>query len=233
MPAELSPIRITGLRAVVFDLDDTLYPEQAYAFSGFAAVGEWLRSRVSCEFDPTERMKALFLAGERGHIFDRLLTEIRHADAKTLVPEMIECYRMHAPRIELHADARAAIPAWRGRFRLGLISDGTLAMQQAKVAALGLTRLLDEVILTGQWEPAYGKPHTRAFELMETRLRLHGQALVYIADNCGKDFIAPRQLGWRTVCVRRPAGIYRDVQPPPGGEPEHEVHSLVQLDLSA
>ena len=28
------------LRAVVFDLDDTLYPESAYVRSGFRALGE-------------------------------------------------------------------------------------------------------------------------------------------------------------------------------------------------
>jgi putative hydrolase of the HAD superfamily len=122
---------------------------------------------------------------------------------------MIECYRMHIPQIEFHPDARAAIHAWRGRFRLGLISDGTLAMQQAKVKALGLDPLLDEIILTGQWGPAYGKPHARAFELMETRLNLHAQALVYIADNCGNDFVAPRQWAGETCGVRRPWNLPR------------------------
>jgi FMN phosphatase YigB (HAD superfamily) len=31
---------------------------------------------------------------------------------------------------------------------------------------------------------------------------------VYIGDNLKKDFAAPRALGWHTVCVRRPDGVY-------------------------
>ena len=232
MPPEPATIRIPGLRAIILDLDDTLYPEQAFAFSGFTAVSTWLRTQIDCPFDPAERMRTLFLAGEHRHIFDCLLTTLRHPNPQALLPEMIRRYRTHIPHIDLHPDARAAIDRWRGHFRLGLISDGTLAMQQAKVDALGLNDLLDEIILTGQWEEGYGKPHPRAFELMENRLGLHGPELVYVADNCGKDFVAPNARGWRTVWMRRPGSVYCDIPPAPGGQPQFQVQFFPQLDLS-
>lgn len=231
MPTELPAVHLTGVQAVVLDLDDTLYPEQAYAFSGFAAVGAWLRGRVACAFDPAERMRALFLAGERGHIFDCLLAELAVPDAPALLPEMIQCYRTHRPAIAFHPDARLALDRWRGRFRMGLISDGPLAMQQAKVDALGLSAMLDEIVLTGQWGAEYSKPHPRAFEHLEAKFSIRGPALVYVADNCAKDFVAPRQLGWQTIWVHRPGSVYYDAKPPPNGKPEHQVESLSQLDL--
>jgi putative hydrolase of the HAD superfamily len=232
MPTDSPTARLTGIRAVILDLDDTLYPEQAYAFSGFQAVSDWLRGQMDCPFDPAERMRAIFLTGQRQHVFDRLLAELEHPEARALIPQMLQCYRDHVPQIALHDDARAAIRAWHGCFPLGLISDGTLPVQEKKVQALGLPGLFDEIILTGCWEPAYWKPHARAFELMENRLGIHGPALVYIADNCAKDFVAPRLLGWRTVWIQRPGGVYCDVPPPPGGQPEFHVHSLPQVDLS-
>lgn len=226
-------IRITGLQAVVFDLDDTLYPEQSYAFSGFEAVAAWLDKKIKCPADAAQRMRELYLTGDRGHVFDRLLAEYGHPDPQSLIPEMIQCYRTHQPRLSLHSDARAALEAWRGRFRLGLISDGPLTMQQSKVQALGLAPLLDEIILTDAWGPEHWKPHPRAFETLEARFGCRGPALVYIADNCGKDFVAPRRLGWRTVWLRRPGGVYCDTPAPHHGEPEWQVASLDKLDLSS
>lgn len=231
MPTERPPIRLPGLQAVILDLDDTLYPEQAYAFSGFAVVSDWLRARLDCPFDPAEHMRSLFLAGQHRQIFDRVLADLIHSDPQSLLPEMIHLFRTHSPRIELYPDARAALAAWHGRFRLGLISDGTLAMQQAKVDALGLAPLFDEIILTGQWPDGFAKPHPRAFERMETRLGLSGPALVYVADNCGKDFVAPNARGWRTVWMHRPGGIYHETTPPPGGQPQFQVQSFAELDL--
>ena len=32
---------MSKLEAVVFDLDDTLYPERSYVLSGFSAVADW------------------------------------------------------------------------------------------------------------------------------------------------------------------------------------------------
>ena len=32
------------IRTVVFDLDDTLFPEREFVLSGFAAVDAWLRN---------------------------------------------------------------------------------------------------------------------------------------------------------------------------------------------
>ena len=42
---------MASIRAVVFDLDDTLYPEREYAFSGFAAVATAFQDRLG---DPEE-----------------------------------------------------------------------------------------------------------------------------------------------------------------------------------
>jgi putative hydrolase of the HAD superfamily len=33
--------------ALIFDLDDTLFPERDFVFSGFQAVGDWLETNLS------------------------------------------------------------------------------------------------------------------------------------------------------------------------------------------
>jgi putative hydrolase of the HAD superfamily len=225
--------KLTGLRVVVLDLDDTLYPEWTFAFSGFRAVSDWLRAQMECPFDPAGRMRELFREGDRRHVFDQVLSELGISDQAEWLEKMIHCYRHHTPRIALAPDAEEALRCWKGWFKLGLISDGPLAMQQHKVDALDLSRYLDRAILTGQWGEAYWKPHPRAFQEIESTWGCSGPECLYVADNVKKDFVAPVKLGWRTIRMARPAGIYADATPPPGGEPEFTISSFRECDLSS
>jgi len=108
-----------------------------------------------------------------------------------------------------------------------------LAMQQRKMAALGLATRLDQIILTDEWGPQYWKPHPRAFELVEQTCGCRGPACVYLADNPAKDFVAPRGLGWRTIRVRRARGVYATAESAANGAPEHEVTSLDEVDITS
>ncbi len=227
------PATLTGIRAVVFDLDDTLYPEADYALSGFAAVGAWLMTQIPCPADPAARLAGMFRAGRRTKLFDALLAEWGHPNPAALVPQMVSCYRQHIPSIRLHDDAARAIARWRGTFRLGLITDGPLISQRRKVEALNLGTLLDQIICTDQWGPAYWKPHPHAFETLQRDWDLPGQACVYIADNPSKDFLAPNQLRWRSVQVVRPDGQYRHLPSPADGEPSCIVSSMDEVDLTS
>jgi len=61
-------------RAVVLDLDDTLYPEAAYVRSGFRAVAGRAEGTLGIPAPEGEReLVSLFEAGVRGDTFDRWL----------------------------------------------------------------------------------------------------------------------------------------------------------------
>ncbi len=229
----MAHIALTGIRTVVLDLDDTLIAERSFAFSGFKAVAAWLRARAPGSPDAEARMCELFDQGDRRRIFDQVLSEIGCTTLLGLVPEMVACYRDHVPAISLLDDARRALDRWRGRFFLGLISDGPVTMQQNKVSVLRLREQLDLVILTGAWGAPFGKPHPRAFEAMEQASGQEGAACIYLADNPAKDFIAPARLGWKTVRIRREQGIYAAVEAPTDGRPDYEAITLDEVDLSS
>lgn len=226
----MSTVQLTGIQAVVFDLDDTLLAERDYAYSGFAAVADWLTSQVFCPFDAAARMRALFETEHRHCVFDQLLSEISCDRPDTLVPAMIHCYRTHEPRVDLLPDADRALHRWEHLFS-ALISDGWLEMQQKKVAKLGLDHRLDQIVLTDSWGREFWKPHPRSFQFIEECSGLRGLACVYIADNPAKDFVAPNRMGWHTIQVRREDGVYADAMPAEGGYPEYQVRSLDEVDI--
>ena len=70
---------------VIFDLDDTLYPERQFAISGFRAAGAWAKAELGVD-GLAEEMTGLLEAGMLGRIFSTVLE--RHAPNHT--PEHVK-----------------------------------------------------------------------------------------------------------------------------------------------
>lgn len=220
------------IAAVVFDLDDTLYPERQYVLSGFAAVAEAFRDQLGDVAKTRADMQRLFDPNRRKRVFNELLAErglSDSAETNGLVGRMLETYRSHKPKITLHADADTVLARFGERYKIGLITDGRPVQQQAKIDALNLRTRFDEIIVTGELGADCAKPSPAAFELIATRLGAAHAQCVYVADNPAKDFVGPNALGWMTVHVDRPDGIYRNESSPVTGAPDHKVDSLDAL----
>ncbi len=214
------------IKAVIFDLDDTLYPERAYAFSGFAAVAAAFNDLLGDPSETTEQMQQLFDSKHRRRVFNELLDRRGLPGDQQLIDRMIETYHTHRPTITLHPDADRILTQLRGRCKLGLISDGPSISQWAKIDALGLRSRLDEIIITSDLDPDHAKPHPAAFEQMAKRLDVQPDQCAYVADNPAKDFIAPNALGWTTIQITRPDGIYTGVCATAVARAKHIVDTL-------
>lgn len=220
---------MTTDRPLVFDLDDTLYLERDFVISGFAAVGRMV-ARLTGERDVAATCMALFEAGERRRIFDRLLAERPAIAAKGVgVPELVAHYREHFPDIGLAPDVVDYF-ARHPDASCGLITDGFVRTQWRKILALGLPPAIMHVRVTAELGEIYHKPHPRAFSEMETALRNGGPPPVYIADNPAKDFLAPNSLGWITVEVARAHRIHTAPAPSPQHAAMRVIGSFAELD---
>lgn len=189
-----------ALRGVVFDLDDTLYPEREYVESGFRAVAELLGEPA--------------IAGEIAAAFGRGEPAIDAAlGARGMLGRKQEClrvYREHKPGIALFDGVRELLADLRARgVHVGLITDGRPEGQRAKLDALGLLPLVDDVIITDELGgPQFRKPCDIAFRIMQRRWAIPFEQMAYVGDNAAKDFQAPRQLGMRCVWFDNAGGLY-------------------------
>lgn len=221
---------MSDISALIFDLDDTLYSERSYAFSGFDAVAKGYEDRLGSWEKAAQRMQEIFESEHRRKVFNIILQEHDVDDHEKIVSDMIEIYRNHKPDIFLYPDAETLLSRLQGSYKLGLITDGPAVMQANKVDALDLRPRFDAIVLTDKLGAGFSKPHPKAFELMTEQLGVQPQECVYIADNASKDFLAPNQLGWSTFHVERPEGIYKDATSPPEGEAKSKITSLNQLE---
>lgn len=213
-------------RCVVFDVDDTLYLERDYVRSGFEAVSAWALAEFGL-VDFADRAWRLFEAGARRTIFDQVLCECGTVVAADAVLRMREVYRNHAPQITCLPDAAETLARLPAAVRTAIVTDGPPQSQHAKVEALELKASMDSIVLTGELGEGYGKPHPRGFLLVQQRTLVEAREMVYVADNPAKDFIAPKNLGWLTVRIRRIGGLHHDRQS--GRDVDVEIARLTEL----
>ena len=220
-----------GLRALIFDLDDTLYPERAYVISGFQAVAAWVEEYIGIPRKQAfDELCQLFESGVRGNTFNCWL-EKHGFDPDSWVPQMVQVYRTHFPSIAPYPEVPPLLQRLRSRYRLGLVSDGYLEVQRKKLSALGLAPYFDAVVFSDELGREAWKPSLRPFEICLKKLGVAGDEAVYIADNPLKDFIGARQMGVRTVRVRRPDGLYSHIDPPLAEyAPDFTIEDLTLLE---
>lgn len=211
---------------LVFDLDDTLYLERDFAFSGYRHLDQYVEQTVGVP-GFGEQCRTLFEAGERRHIFDEACKKLDLTVAADRILALVNEYRNHPPDIALCADAARYLTNITEP--IGLITDGPEQMQRNKISALKLNRLVPHIRPTGAWPDGFGKPHARAFEEMETAA-ITSSKMVYVADNPAKDFVTPNKRGWLTVQVLRPGAVH-DPSPPSTAYAAHaKITSFDDLD---
>lgn len=219
------------LRAIVFDLDDTLYPERAFVDSGFRVVAHWVERRLGLSGDAAYRqLQSAFDDGVRGNSFDRFLAA-HGIRGDGLVQEMIEVYRGHAPEITPYPGVEEMLARLRGPFLLGLLTDGSGNVQRRKITALGLDQMFDAIVLTddlGRWA---WKPSSRPFATILDLLAVPADESAYVGDNPVKDFLGARRIGMRAVRIDHVDGLHSGVEPlSPEHAPLAETHTLEELE---
>ena len=210
---------------LVFDLDDTLYPERSYVDSGFRAVAAWLHERYG--WDPQESLATMTSVLEsegRGAVFDRLLAG-HCISGQSIVARCVAVYRGHEPHLALYPAADRMLG--RLKQRPYVVTDGHKAVQQRKVQALGLEPRCSKVLITHRYGTRNAKPSTYCFERIREREGCRWEEMAYVGDNPAKDFVNLKPLGVRTIRVL--TGGHRLAKVPPAFDAEHVVNDLAGL----
>lgn len=197
------------IRAVVFDLDDTLYPEISYAEDGFRKAAAVLENLYGVK-NAYQKIRTLFDEDRMG-VFDRLCSS--ESLPEKAVEDAVDTYRKNQPeKLEFYPKTKDVLQYLRQNgLKTGIITDGRPFSQRAKIRALGAEAYFDAIIVTDEIGREYRKPHPRAFEEMARKLNVRTEEMMYVGDNPQKDFAVKEYLPLKTVQIRT-GGLYQDAE---------------------
>ena len=184
-------------KAIIFDLDDTLYKEVDYVKSGFNVVSEYISREIGCsKTDIYGSLFNYFIAGN--NVFDKLIDGYNlNIDLK----DLLELFRLHKPEITLDKKTKCVLDELNeSNLYMGLLTDGRSIQQRNKIESLGISNYFKDIIISEEIRSE--KPTEKNYSIFMNSSSHKDTKYFYIGDNTSKDFISPNQLGWKTICLK-------------------------------
>ncbi len=192
-------IKATNRTCFVFDLDDTLYHEIDFLKSAFTFIARDLEP--DSHFHLFEEMLYIFKTG--GNAFEYVIN--RFPDKNLRVDTLLDTYRSHIPQISLKEGVLKMLISIKEKSgRTGIITNGRKITQHNKIKALGLDKLIDEIIISEEF--GVGKPDEAVYKYFQKN-DSQGQ-FYYFGDNFKIDFLAPKKLHWCCIGVLDDGNIH-------------------------
>ncbi len=209
-----------SIGVVLFDLDDTLFAHREAVDDAVIATLEAMERAGDppAVAEEQARWRELeehhydrYLSGEldyRGQRRERVRaflapygTAVEDDAAEAWFEEWVQRYRS---AFRLHEDALPCLDALEQRIpgvRFGIITNGDLAFQTAKLEALGIEQRFAHLITSG--ELGVAKPDPRIFEVAAERFGVGTADCVYVGDRLRTDAIGATLAGLRGVWLDR------------------------------
>ncbi|QYK66294.1 MULTISPECIES: HAD family hydrolase [Paenibacillus] len=211
-----------SIEAIIFDLDNTLIHRK----QAFAAYTERFIERFIVAEEPANRaavVERIRLADQDGYRDKRELYTELHADLElknpdTSVEEMLGFWYGEFHKFTVLMDgAKEVLSELRSRgLKLGIITNGSLRTQQAKIDRVMLRDYVDSIIVSGGVN--IQKPNPRIFELALNELDIvdPGHAC-YVGDHPTNDIRGAQSAGLHTIWLEgfmtwQETGIVPDYQ---------------------
>lgn len=219
------------MRAIAFDLDNTLWDVEPVLARAEGALQTWLAEhgpRIVARLTPADMRRAREeLAQREPHnahdvTYLRLTALIAHAcehdyDEK-LAHQAFAVFLAARNEVEVFPDVAPALVRLLRRFKLGSLSNGN-----ADLKHIGLDHLFAVSLNARQLGSA--KPERRCFEELARELGCRAHEILYVGDEPLLDVVAARAAGFGTVWMNRRAAPWPKELAPA----DHNVSDCAQL----
>lgn len=202
-------MRGSNIRAVAFDLDNTLWDVEPVIARAEAELMEWMRRH--CPRIPERhsveslRLARAQLATEEPHqahdlgylrrtVLARVALECGYPES--LADEAYEVFHAARCRLELYADVQPALVRMRSRYALATLTNGSADLTRIGISEYFVASLTPR-------EVGAAKPHALAFERLVEALGLKPEQVLYVGDDPHCDVHGARSAGLRTAWMNR------------------------------
>jgi HAD superfamily hydrolase (TIGR01549 family) len=203
-------------KAVLFDLDDTLFDHRACTRAALLAIRQVEPAFERWAFEAFEAEHAALL--EENHLevlagrltvddarlrrFGRLLERAGApcgpSDVEAVARAYREAYRHNRQEVPGALDLLAAL---QGSAAIGIVTNNVAAEQRQKLAEFGFDRRVDAVVISE--DVGITKPDPGIFRIALDRLGCDAASAVMVGDAWGTDIVGARSAGLRAVWFNR------------------------------
>lgn len=210
------------IKAVIFDLDNTIL-NRTKTFEGFT---QSLIDTYFGHLESTEHIQQRIIElDEDGYkyktmLFNELLQELPWNE-KPPHEELMTFYsREYVLNSVLMDEAREVVQYLRGKYSIGLITNGQTDIQHGKIDQLGIREDYDHIIVSE--EAGVKKPDSRIFQMALDYFGLEPKQCLYIGDHPVNDIQGAAKAGMSTIWIKVN-------QPWPEGIEAAPIHTIQEL----
>ena len=198
--------RLKPYQGIIFDLDNTIFPQKAYDHSAFVEISKV----ISKKYQLNQEKIFSFLIKHRNSpppykadLFGCCCRAFNLDEKEAMV--MLKLFRQHKSET-LHLDPRYQqlfTDLLKHKKMLLLITNGILSVQQEKINKLQLSRYFQEILICTRDGEIPLKPNPKAFDLLQHTYQCQTWVMVgdlqetdgLFAENSGIDFIQHQYCG--------------------------------------
>ncbi len=167
------------IKAILFDLDNTLYSEKHYFLKSY----RYICDKLNLNNDVYRYMiKEYFHDGEKD-LFDKVINKFNLSI--NIKDQMITYYRNADIKLKLFKDTEVI---FNNNFKIAIITNGGKATQQNKINILNLNKYFEPIIIAGEYfTKDKWKPSKECFRLCLKKMGLKPENVIYVGDKFEKD----------------------------------------------
>jgi putative hydrolase of the HAD superfamily len=199
------------IRAIFFDIDDTLYSSTDLSQKARRTAIEHMVSK-GLEMDPEEAYEALLRVVKRygsnyGYHLDRFFTdELKCPPDYRMISAAVIAYH-HTKFVNMRPYPHTVETVLELRLmgtKLGIITDGLPIKQWEKLVRLGLDDFFEAVIISGDENVGLNKPDPKVFELALDKIGVSADEAAMVGDKIHTDIDGANRIGMTSIWLRTP-----------------------------
>jgi putative hydrolase of the HAD superfamily len=208
-----------SVRAICFDLDNTLWEIEPVLIRAERILADWLEHRyplILRRFTRTAmlELRAALLAEQPHQAHDlsflrretlaRCAVEVGYK--RDIAHDAFAVWLAARNQVQPYEDVIPTLESLKTRFRLATLSNGN-----ADLNVIGLSHHFEVTLSAGAL--GYAKPDPRAYAALAEALTLKPAEILFVGDEPHADVEGPRTAGMQTVWVNRTGVVWPDAMP--------------------